>query len=368
MKILIVSPKNKTVYNFRGDLIKDMIAAGNEVYVTGPNRDFIDEIMSLGIKKFFEIPLIKDNTNPRGDLRYLRNLKDCMKKLRPDMVFSYTVKPVIYGSLAASKAGVKYIYGMITGLGRAYSAKGGKARLVRSVTKALYKPALKKCRKVIFQNPDDAEQLVNTGCLLRDKVEFVNGSGVNMQRFVRTPLPKENVFLMVSRIIREKGVLEYCRAAEIVKAKYPRTSFILLGAFDQAIGGLSPETIREYIERGIVEYPGEAKDPIEYYRRSSVYVLPSYYREGLPRTILEAMSCGRPVITTNWIGCRQAVEDGVNGFLIPIKDHEALADRMIRLIEDRELLEKMGERSYELCCSKYDVKIVNRQMRAILQY
>ena len=368
MKILIVSPKNKTVYNFRGDLIKDMIAAGHEVYVTGPNRDFMDEVMALGVKEFFEIPFVKDNTNPFGDLCYLRQLKHCMKKLRPDMVFSYTVKPVIYGSIAAASASVKYIYGMITGLGRAYSASGVKATVVRFITKRFYKIALKKCRKVIFQNPDDARELVEMGCLKKDKIERVDGSGVNMERFKRTPLPQETIFLMVSRIIREKGVLDYCKAAEIVKPAYPHARFILLGAFDSSIGGLYPEDVREYAEKGIVEIPGEVKDPVQTYQESTVFVLPSYYREGLPRTILEAMSCGRPVITTDWTGCRLTVEEGRNGYLVPVRDAEALADRMTRLLDDRALLESMGNESYELCREKFDVRIVNRRMREILGY
>ncbi len=368
MKILIVSPKNKTVYNFRGDLVKDMIASGHEVYVTGPNKDFYDEVLSLGIKGFFEIPLVKDNTNPRGDLQYLKNLTECMKQLAPDMVFSYTVKPVIYGSLAAGRAGVKHIYGMITGLGRAYSASGGKAKLVRTVTKRLYTPALKKCDKVIFQNPDDAEQLIRMGCLSKEKAVFVNGSGVNMERFRRTELPRETVFLMVSRIIREKGVLEYCEAAKIVKQKHPQTRFILLGAFDSAIGGLGREDIGEYIDSGVIELPGEVADPVEFYQNSTIFVLPSYYREGLPRTILEAMSCGRPVITTDWPGCRLTVEDGVNGYLVPVRDADALADRMKRLAENRSLLEQMGENAYAICCRKFDVTIVNRQMKDIMNY
>ena len=368
MKILVVSPKNKTVYNFRGDLIKDMIAAGHDIYVTGPNRDFYDEVMALGIKGFFEIPLVKDNTNPLGDLGYLNRLRSLMKELRPDMVFSYTVKPVIYGSLAASMCGVKRVYGMITGLGRAYSAQGLKPAVVRTVTKLLYMPALKKCDNVIFQNPDDLGQLVKMGCLDRKKAVIVNGSGVNMERFKRTPLADEPVFLMVSRIIREKGVLEYCEAAKAVKAERPEARFILLGAFDNSIGGLSRDEVMPYVDSGIIELPGEARDPVRYYQESSVYVLPSYYREGLPRTILEAMSCGRPIITTDWTGCRLAVEDGESGYLVPVKDAAAVADRMKRLIEDPELLRRMGERSYELCCEKFDVHKVNRSMRDIMRY
>lgn len=368
MKILIISPKNKTVYNFRGDLVKDMIAAGHEVYVTGPNRDFYEEVMALGIKEFFEISLVKDNTNPLGDLRYLKQLKKRIKALKPDMVFSYTVKPVIYGSLAAASAGVKHIYGMVTGLGRAYSATGAKAMLVRAVTKQLYRFALKKCNKVIFQNPDDSRELVEMGSLEQSKVCLVNGSGVNMERFSKAPLPEKPVFLMVSRIIREKGVLDYCEAAKTVKADHPQARFVLLGAFDNAIGGLGREEVMPYAEEGIVELPGEVKDPLSHYHGCSVFVLPSYYREGLPRTVLEAMSCGRPIITTDWTGCRLTIEDGVSGFVVPIKDPKAIDLRMKQLIEDPQLMHQMGEKAYERCCQEFDVRIVNRQMREILGY
>ena len=368
MKILIVAPKNKTVYNFRGDLVKDMIAAGNEVYVTGPNRDFIEEVMGLGIKEFFEISLVKDNTNPFGDLQYLKQLKSCINQLKPDIVFSYTVKPVIYGSLAAGSAGVKNIYGMITGLGRAYSASGAKAKMVRDVTKRLYHAALKRCKKVIFQNPDDAAQLVKMHCLPESKAVLVNGSGVNMQRFSKSELPEAPVFLMVSRIIREKGVLEYCEAAKAVKSEYPDARFVLLGAFDNAIGGLSKDEVMPYVEQGIIELPGEVKDPVSFYHSCSVYVLPSYYREGLPRTLPEAMSCGRPLITTDWTGCRLAVEDGKNGFIVPVRDSAAVADRMKRFLEDPGLIRQMGDASYEICKTKFDVRKVNRQMRDIIEY
>ena len=368
MKILVVSPKNKTVYNFRGDLIKDMIAKGHEVYVTGPNRLFYDEVMALGIKEFIEIPLVKDNTNPFGDIKYMKKLKACMKKIKPDMVFGYTIKPVIYGSLAAASAGVPRICGMITGLGRVYSAGGAKARLVRSVTVKLYRKALKKCDKVIFQNPDDRDLMVKISKIAPEKTTVVNGSGVNMNRFRREKQPEALSFLMVSRIIREKGVLDYCKAAKLVKAEHPQVRFVLLGGFDRSIGRLAPEDLAEYTDSGIVELPGEVKDPVGFYKNCSVYVLPSYYREGLPRTLLEAMACGCPVITTDWPGCREVVEEGSNGYLIPIKSPEILAERMKAFIEQPSLVKKMGDRSLELCLEKYEVSKVNRQMRDALGY
>lgn len=345
-----------------------MIASGNDVYVIGPNRLFYNEIISLGIKGFIEVPLVKENTNPLGDLKYLKELKKCIRELKPDMVFGYTIKPVIYGSLAARSAGVPKIYSMVTGLGRVFSSGSIKTKVIRRITVTLYRRALKKCTKVIFQNPDDRDTLIRLGCLEPEKAELVNGSGVNMQRFSRDKKPEKINFLMVSRIIREKGVLEYCAASKIVKEKYPDVTFTLLGGFDQSIGVLQRGEFAEYVDSGVVELPGEVKDPVEYYRRCSVYVLPSYYREGLPRTILEAMACGCPVITTDWPGCREPIEDGKNGILVPIRDAGALAQAMLRLTEDRELTDKLSAAAYQTCKEKYDVRIVNEQMRKILQY
>lgn len=368
MKILIISPKNKTIFNFRGDLIKDMVKSGNEVYVTGPNQDYIDDIYALGVSKFFEVPLIKDNTSVSGDYKYLKNLEKVIKELKPDLVFSYTIKPVVYGSIAAHKCGVKNIYAMVTGLGRIYASKSAKAKLVRMVTKVLYKKAFRYCKKVIFQNNDDIEELVGNNYLPRSKCEVVNGSGVNMERFARTDMPKQPTFLMVSRIIKEKGVLDFAEAARMVKKDFPNARFILLGGYDKSIGALKEEDLRQYVQDGSIEIPGEVKDPVEYYAGCSVFVLPSYYREGLPRTILEAMSCARPVITTDWVGCKEPMEDGINGFLVPIKSPNELAQKMLLLCKDNELLNTMSENAYEICRKRFDVNVVNKQMKLILGY
>ncbi|MCI8483238.1 MAG: glycosyltransferase [Lachnospiraceae bacterium] len=368
MRILVISPKNKTVFNFRGDLIRDMIEKGNEVYVTGPNRDFIEDIMALGVKEFIEIPLVKDNMSVLGDLAYLKKLREIMKCIQPELVFGYTIKPVIYGTIGARSCGIKEIYPMITGLGRVYASENLKIKLVRRITKILYRIALKGASKVIFQNPDDMQEFVKEGCLPADKAVTVNGSGVNMKRFCRSEIPEKPVFLMVSRMIREKGVLDFARAARAVKKKVPEARFIILGGYDNSIGGLREKDLKEYIEDGSIELPGEVKDPVSFYGQSSVFVLPSYYREGLPRTILEGMSCGRPVITTDWPGCREPVKDGVNGYLVPVKNPKELAKKMYQLAVDRKKVLAMSEESYKICREKYDVEIINGQMRNIMGY
>ena len=368
MKIIVVSPKNKTVFNFRGDLIRDMIAKGNEVIVTGPNQDYVDDIMALGVSEFIEVPLVKDNTNVLGDLDYLKRLKKVFKEKKPDLVFGYTIKPVIYGSLAAQCAKVPNIYAMVTGLGRVYASKSIKTRVVRLITKILYTTAFKACDKVIFQNRDDIKEFVEQNYLPQSKCVQVNGSGVNMNRFVKAELPQTPVFLMVGRIIREKGVLEYCEAARMVKKQHPEARFILLGGFDTSIGALKKEDIQGYIDDGSIEFPGEVKDPVSYYQQCSVFVLPSYYREGLPRTILEAMACGRAIITTDWPGCREPIEDNVNGFMVPVKDAAALAEKMRVFIQDREKLENMADAAYNTCLEHYEVGKVNCAMRETLNY
>lgn len=368
MKIIVVSPKNKTVFNFRGDLIKDMIAHGHQVLVVGPNQDYVEDVLALGVTKFIEISMVKDNTSVSNDLSYYKKLVALMKEEKPDLVFGYTIKPVIYGSLAARKARVPRICAMVTGLGRVYASHGMKARAVRMVTKFLYKRAFRGCNRVIFQNEDDIRELVTNKYLPAEKTALVNGSGVNMERFKRSPLPQDPVFLMVSRVIREKGVLEYCEAARSLKKCVPSARCILLGGYDSSIGALKPENIREYIEDGSIEFPGEVKDPVSFYGQASVFVLPSYYREGLPRTLLEALSCGRPIITTDWPGCRVPVEDGVNGFMVPVKNSEILSEKMICLARDPMLLTRMADAAYETCKTRFDVHIINSQMRDILKY
>ncbi len=368
MRILVVSPKNKTVFNFRGDLIKDMIENGNEVYVTGPNKDFIAEVRDLGVEEFIEVPFVKDNTSISGDMAYFIKLRKTMKKVKPDLVFAYTIKPVIYGSLAAKTCGITKIYPMVTGLGRVYASESIKTKIVRKVTKILYQLAFKSCSKVIFQNSDDVKEFVSGHYLSEEKCVVVNGSGVNMKRFYRSTLPEKPVFLMVSRIIKEKGVLDFAKAARAVKKKVPEARFIVLGGYDNSIGALKEKDLQEYIDDGSIELPGEVKDPVSFYSQSSVFVLPSYYREGLPRTILEGMSCGRPIITTDWIGCREPIQNGVNGYLVPIKNPKELAKKMYILATDREKMLAMSDAAYKTCQDKYEVGIINQQMREIMGY
>lgn len=360
MKFILISPKNRTAYNFRGDLIKKIISFGYEVIVTGPNRDHIDKIEALGAK-FAEIPINKNGVNPFADIRYQKALFRLFSEEKPDVVLGYTSKPVIYGSIAAKKAGVPHIAAMVTGAGYAFTSDTAKAKMIKKIMSVLYKKAFRCADVVIFQNEDDKKQFVRERLVLESKCRIVNGSGVNTAKFARAPYPEKLTFFMLSRVMYSKGVLEYLKACETVKAKYPDVRFMLLGACENIQDSLPPEILKSYIDRGIVDYFGETDHVEDFYRQCSVYVLPSY-REGTPRTVLEAMSMGRAVITTDAPGCRGTVIDGVTGYLVPIKNAEAVAEKMAEFIKHPEYVEEMGSKSAEYCYGKFDVETINKDM------
>ena len=366
MKIMVISPRNKSLFNFRGDLIREFIKKGYDVVATGPDQEYIDDVKKMGVS-FVEIPFVKDNVGIKGDLDYCKKLIKAFKEEKPDKVFSYTIKPVIYSSIAARKCGIKDVYSMITGLGRVYANNSFKGKILQFITGVLYKYALKGCKKVIFQNWDDMNLFLKRHYVKKEQCEKIDGSGVNMERFEYGELPETKTFLMMSRIIKEKGILEFCEAAKIVKEKYPESKFVLLGGYDNSIGAISQSQLKEYIDNEIVEIPGEVKDVVPVLKNIYCFVLPTYYREGIPRTILEAMACGKPVLTTDWVGTREAVEDGVNGYLVPIKNAEALAEKMLALIDNPDIAKEMGKKSYEMCLDKFDVKIINEKMLKIME-
>jgi len=361
MKFFLISSKNRTVYNFRGDLVREIVSRGYDVTVTGPDMTDVDKIKDLGAD-FVEIPLNKDNTNIFGDIKYCRRLYKLFKKEKPDSVLGYTVKPLVYGSIAAKLARVKNINVFVAGTGYAFISKSFKARVLGLLVKLLYKIGLGCCNTVVFFNPDDKDEFCKRHLVKESKCYVVGGSGVNMEHFTPKPYPEKITFFMLSRLLKCKGVREYLKAADIVKKEYPDTRFCLLGKFEHdMLDAVPEEEVRDYIGRGVVELFPETGDVRPYYEMSSVYVLPSY-REGTPRTVLEAMSMARPIITTDANGCRSTVKDGINGYLVPVEDAQAIADSMIKFIKSPELVEIMGQESLKYCSEKYDVKKVNESL------
>ena len=365
MKFLLISPKNRTVYNFRGDLVKAIIAKGYEVVVTGPDRTDVDKIEALGAR-FVEIPMNKTGTNILGDLKYCKRLKALMKQEKPDVTLGYTVKPVVYGAIAAHSAKVKNINGMVTGGGYTFTAKTMKAKVLGLIVRTLYRFGFQRTNHIIFQNPDDLHEFCERKLAKRDRCYAVNGSGVNMEHFAAMPLPDKPAFFMLSRLLKSKGVQEYLQAARMVKEEYPEAKLYLLGKYETSMQDAIPrETVEQYIKDGIVERFEETSDVRPYYEKCSVYVLPSY-REGTPRTVLEAMAMGRPIITTNTNGCRETVTDGVTGYLVPVGDAQQLAERMKAFLCEPKLAAQMGKESLALCKEKFEVSRVNAEMLRIM--
>ena len=278
-KVLIVAPKTSNLINFRGDLIKDIRKKGYEVTAIVPEKESEDYFEQLGVKLRF-INLDKNSFSLFKTYEYYKELVRIMKEEKPDKVFSYTIKPVVFGSLAASKAKVKEIYSLVCGLGYLFSVNTLKVKLIRTFCGLGYKWALSKNNKVVFQNQDDIDEFTRRGYVKKEKCELVNGSGVNLVKFTRNDIPTDRVsFIMVSRVLKEKGVLEYFEAAKRVREKYPEAKFTYIGAIDKNVNALGLDTLQPYIDNGDVEYIPETTTVEKYLAEASVFVLPSYYRD-----------------------------------------------------------------------------------------
>lgn len=355
--VAILASYSPSLWNFRADLIRALTRRGYGVLGCGPAHPGAREILrSLGAD-FVELGPERTSLNALRDVVYFLRLHRLCRVVRPAAVVGYTAKPVIWGSLAARLAGVPRIVAMITGLGFAFNySTSSRPHLARLVVQ-LYRIALRACHSVIFQNPDDQQEFLTRGLVKSGSTTFVvNGSGVDVHKFCPTVLPDEPVFLLVARLIRDKGIREFCDAANQVKRVFPKACFRILGWFEDKDnpGSISRDDLNRWCGEGIVEYRGAVDDVRSEMAAARIYVLPSYYREGTPRTVLEAMAMGRPVITTDAPGCRETVRDGWNGYLVPPRDAEALAAAMQKFLVSPELAEQMGANSRLLAESKYD--------------
>ena len=373
MKCLIIASYPASILKFRGALIKALQDKGFEIHVAAPKFEVYpeecDSLIALGYT-VHDIPMQRTGTNPLKDAKTLSALYLLMKKIKPDYVLGYTIKPVIYGSLAAKLARVPHIFALITGLGYAFSGaeeKGYKKSNLQKVMHQLYAAALLTADKVFFQNPDDQALFKKMGILKPSTPStVVNGSGVNVSEYSVAPLPTENGesvprFLLIARLLGAKGVREYAQAAAIIKSRHLNVQFDLVGWVDDNPDAIAQRELDAWIDDGLVSFLGKLNDVKPAIADSSVYVLPSY-REGTPRTVLEAMAMGRAVITTDAPGCRETVVDGHNGYLVPVKDVDALAAAMEKFITDPDLITNMGSAARQVAMDKFDVNAVNQMM------
>lgn len=367
--ILLVANSPASLINFRGPLIRDLRAAGHRVSVSAPGFSATDRqrLEEMGAE-VHDVPLSRTGLNPLADLAYARALARLMRRIRPDRVLTYTIKPNVWGAFAAARAGLPSC-AMVTGLGYMFTEGAGpptvKKRLMRAAAIALYARATARNACVIFQNPDDRDDFLRFGCLKdAGKAALVNGSGVDMAHYARAPLPGKPSFLMIARLLNAKGIREYAEAAIALRRRYPAVRFRVVGYFDEGHDTVPRHEMEAWVAAGL-DYPGPMTDIRPAMAEASVYVLPSY-REGTPRSALEAMAMGRPVITTDTPGCRETVRDGENGFLVPPRDAAALAAAMERFITDPSLIAPMGEASWQRARDRYEVGAVNREIMRIL--
>ena len=369
MKIILIGTVASSFYGFRADLIKALIELNHKVYAftSEYEEDDLSKIKALGA---MPIPykLSRGGLNPLSDINTIASLTKKIKSIQPDIVFSYFSKPVIYGTLAAKLAKVPKVIGMLEGLGYTFTEQPNqvsiKTQVIKKAQILLYKKALPQLDKVIFLNPDDPKDLLDEYSIKVKQVEVLGGIGLNLVDYpYSSNYPEQSTFIFVGRLLAEKGIYDYIAAAKVVKDSYPETRFIVLGNIDkEALGALTEVELREVTKANIVEHLGHVDNVPEWIEKSSVFVLPSYYREGVPRSTQEAMAIGRAVITTDVPGCRETVVDGVNGFLVEKWNHQALAEKMIYFIEHPEQIKKMGEESYKIAQEKFDGDKVNKRL------
>lgn len=367
MKVLVVASLAYSLVNFRGALLAAMVAHGHDVVACAPDEDIETEaaLAAMGVS-YRRVPMDRTGTNPLRDAATLAALIRLLRRERPDVVLAYTQKPILYAGLACRLARRKSaFFAMVSGLGHVYGSDFDRPAL-RTLISALYRAAVARAAGIFVFNGDDRAEMVRHGILRPDqRVEQVPGSGVDIHRFRPAPLPGEGpVFLMIARLMRDKGLLEFVAAARMLRAEYPGARFRILGPRDSNPSSVTEAEVSAWSEEGVIAYLGECRDVVPHLQAASVFVLPSYYREGLPRTILEALASGRPVVTTTMPGCRDAVIDGWNGLLVPPRDSEALATALRRLIEDPGLVEQMGARARDAAVQTYDVDKVNAQLLA----
>ena len=361
-KILFISGNARSLIANRGDLIRAMQAEGHVVSAAVPAEDMLDSVYDLGIE-IYPFKLGRTGLNPLQDLKTLFFLYRLMRRVRPDMTFAYTIKPVIWGSLAARLAGVKGRFSMITGLGAGFGVpKNFKAKLLRRLVTGLYGLGASSSTKLFFQNPDDMNDFIELG-ILKDNSKAVRtmGSGVNLALFPRVPIDNGVfTFVFIARLLRDKGIYQFVEAASVLKPQFQNARFIAVGPHDPGLpSAVSIEDLNEWKRKGDVEFIGGVKDVKPWLALSSVFVLPSFYREGTPRSALEAMATGRAVITSDSPGCRETVVDGVNGFLVKPQSVASLVFAMKTFLEQPDLAVSMGEASYQRVVADYDVNSVN---------
>jgi len=318
-KVLILVNHDVVIYNFRKELVERLLSDGNQVVISSPYGERIDDLVEMGCK-YIEAKIERHGTNPLNELKLMSYYKKIMRDIKPDVVLTYTIKPNIYGGLAAKKYGIPYIAN-ITGLGTAVEKKS----IMQQITIILYKLAFSNIQRVFFQNTENMKFFRDNN-IVADKHRLVPGSGVNLDHFQILDYPSEDTieFVFISRIMKEKGIDQYIEAAEYITKKYPNTKFHVCGFCEEAY----EEILSDLQNKNILTYHGMIRDIRDVLMKTHCTIHPTYYPEGLSNVLLESAASGRPIITTDRSGCREVVDHGINGFMIKQKDSNDLIEKV----------------------------------------
>lgn len=357
-RILLVNNTSVYVHRFRRQLIERLGAAGHEVVLVCPTDAHTHKLNDLGVERI-DWPLRQHGTHPWSELKAAEFLARTAKRVRPQVVLNFTLKPAIYGSFAARRCSAQSCFSVFTGLGYYFTDPARFNSLPTRAMRGLLKLALPANDAVFFQNPADRDLFVRMGLIRADRTRIVDGSGVDTRHFQPSGDPVvPGSFVLVGRMLAEKGVREFVAAARSIRAVHPHSRFWLVGGIDTSSSAITREEIRAWEREKTIEYFGEVDDVRPIVGKASALVLPSY-REGMPRSVLEGMAMGKAVVVTDVPGCSDCVTDGVNGLVVPPANSQALAAAMSRLLVDSGLGDRMGAMSRQIAVERYDVQRIN---------
>ena len=365
IKIGFLSHLDLNLYLFRTPIMIELIKRGVKVYAICPKGRYNSALKKLGVE-VVNYTIDRKGLNPIKENKYINNIYQAIKDLNLDIIHTFTAKPNIYGTFAAKRANIPVILNLVEGLGSFYVNNSLKNIVVRTIMEFLYKKAFAISNGCVFVNSDDPKYMIQKRIIKEEKVKIIKSVGVDTEKFdikkydlaflkkYKKDLDLENkiVVLMVSRAIWDKGIKEYMESAKILKSKYKDIEFLLVGDTDE---GNHSCASRDILENSDIKWLGHRDDIAELTAICDIYVLPSY-REGLPATLMEASSMSKPIVTTDSVGCREVVDDGVNGFLVPVRDINRLCDKIELLYEDRELRERFGKNSRKKALDEFDIK------------
>jgi glycosyltransferase involved in cell wall biosynthesis len=364
MRVVLFANTDWFLYNFKLSLAEALRERGDEVVLLSPPGEYGPRLREMGFR-WQALPVSRSGINPLAELATIRRVEAVYRELRPHLVHHFTIKCVIYGSLGARRAGVAHIVNSVTGLGFALLANTWKARLIRPIVLALYRKALRGTQ-VVFQNADNRETLAASGVVAASDVHVIAGDGIDTSRFVPDVTPPDLSVLMMARLLYSKGIAEFVEAARRVRTVMPQVRFLLAGEADPGNPeSVDAETLARWKAEGAVAFLGHRSDALALNQACSIAVLPSTQGEGVPRALLEAAACARPLVATDVPGCRELVQNGVTGLLIPPGDAAALCNAIMTLLHDPALRESLGRAARELVEARFSDRQIIAQTFAI---